>query len=259
MIELQHITKEFVMDDGKRHTVLQDINLEIHTGDFMCLLGPSGCGKSTLLRLVSGLDKSSSGTILINGKTIKEAKQNSAFVFQNYALFPWMTVLENVLFGLKLKGTGSKKQNEKQAMELLKFMKLNAYANSYITQLSGGMKQRVAIARALLVQPQILYMDEPFGALDTFTRIDLQDLLLQICEKKKMTVIFVTHDIEEAIYLGNRVALMNGNTGKIQNVLNIDKSITKDRSGEGFNQYRAQILREFNLCKYSNAEVEYYI
>ena len=259
MIELQHVTKTFEMDNGKKHTVLSNIDLEIQTGDFMCLLGPSGCGKSTLLRLISGLDDSSSGTIRIDGKSIEQANHDSAFVFQNYALFPWMTVLENVVFGLKLKGTGTRKQNERQARELLGFLNLNAYADSYITQLSGGMKQRVAIARALLVQPQILYMDEPFGALDTFTRMDLQDLLLEICEKRKMTVIFVTHDIDEAIYLGNRVALMNGNTGKIQNVLKIDKSITRDRSGEGFNQYRSRIYREFDLCKYANAEVEYYI
>ncbi len=259
MIELQHVTKIFQMEDGRQKTVLRDIDLKIATGDFMCLLGPSGCGKSTLLRLVSGLDSASSGEIRIDDTTVEQANHNSAFVFQNYALFPWMTVLENVMFARKLRGECPKKQMEKEARELIHYVKLDGYENSYITRLSGGMKQRVAIARALLVQPHILYMDEPFGALDTFTRMDLQDLLLEICGKRNMTVLFVTHDIDEAIYLGNKVALMNANTGTIQNILNIEKSITRDRSGAEFNQYRTAIYREFDLCKYQNTEVEYYI
>lgn len=252
MIELRNVSKDYPMDNGSKKSVLNNINLDINTGDFMCLLGPSGCGKSTLLRLISGLEKTSSGEISVDG-------HNSAFVFQNYALFPWMTVLENVLFGMKIRNHKADETSRKQALDLIKYVKLDGYENSYINRLSGGMKQRVAIARALLVQPEILYMDEPFGALDTFTRMDLQDLLLSICDKKKMTVIFVTHDIDEAIYLGNKVALMNVNTKGIQNVLEIDKRFTKDRSGTEFNQYRTQIYSEFDLCKYKKKEVEYYI
>lgn len=252
MIELRNVSKDYQMDNGSKKSVLNNINLDINTGDFMCLLGPSGCGKSTLLRLISGLEDVSSGEILVDG-------HNSAFVFQNYALFPWMTVLENVMFGIKIKNRKTDETSKKQALDLIRYVKLDGYENSYINRLSGGMKQRVAIARALLVQPEILYMDEPFGALDTFTRMDLQDLLLSICDKRKMTVIFVTHDIDEAIYLGNKVALMNVNTKGIQNVLDIDKRFTKDRSGTEFNQYRTQIYSEFDLCKYKKTEVEYYI
>lgn len=252
MIELRNVSKDYQMDNGSKKSVLNNINLDINTGDFMCLLGPSGCGKSTILRLISGLEDVSSGEILVDG-------HNSAFVFQNYALFPWMTVLENVMFGIKIKNRKADETSKKQALDLIKYVKLDGYENSYINRLSGGMKQRVAIARALLVQPEILYMDEPFGALDTFTRMDLQDLLLSICDKRKMTVIFVTHDIDEAIYLGNKVALMNVNTKGIQNVLDIDKRFTKDRSGTEFNQYRTKIYSEFDLCKYKKTEVEYYI
>lgn len=259
MIELKNVTKNYHMDNGNTKLVLNSIDLKIENGDFMCLLGPSGCGKSTLLRLISGLERESSGEIIIDGQNVQDGNHHSAFVFQNYALFPWMTVLENVMFGIRIKGIKDKKEEEHNARELISYVKLDGYENSYINRLSGGMKQRVAIARALLVQPQILYMDEPFGALDTFTRMDLQDLLLQICEKRKMTVIFVTHDIDEAIYLGNKVALMNGNTGTVQNILKIDKASTKDRSTTEFNQYRTQIYKEFNLCKYSKQEVEYYI
>ncbi|NNJ28629.1 ABC transporter ATP-binding protein [Lacrimispora defluvii] len=248
MIELQKVTKSFQIKGGGEKIVLNSLDFTIGDNEFMCLLGPSGCGKSTMLRLISGLDKATSGSIKIDGTKVTEPNRESSFVFQNYALFPWMTVIENVEFGMKINKMFSAKERHERAIEHLEYVNLMGFENSYIHQLSGGMKQRVAIARALVTEPKILFMDEPFGALDTFTRISLQDLLLDIKTTRNVTIVFVTHDIDEAIYLADKIAIMNSNTGLINSVINVDKQQTRNRTGSVFNAYRDVIYKEFNLC-----------
>lgn len=248
MIELKKVTKKFKRKDGTEKNVLNQLDFTIGDHEFMCLLGPSGCGKSTLLRLISGLDQVTEGELTIDGTTVNGPDKNSAFVFQNYALFPWMTVLENVEFGMKINGMYTPAERRERALEHLRYVNLAGYEDSYIHQLSGGMKQRVAIARALVMNPEILFMDEPFGALDTFTRIALQDLLLAIKADRNITIVFVTHDIDEAIYLADKIAIMNSNTGLINSVIQVDKEQTRNRTGSVFNAYRDVIYKEFNLC-----------
>lgn len=256
MIQVEKVTKSFPVKNGQDKIVLNNLDFTINDNEFMCLLGPSGCGKSTLLRLISGLDNVTSGKIIIDGEEINGPSDESAFVFQNYALFPWMKVGENVEFGMKINNMFSKEERSKRVKEYLKYVHLEGYEDRYIHQLSGGMKQRVAIARALVMEPKILFMDEPFGALDTFTRIDLQNLLLDIKATRNITFVFVTHDIEEAIYLADSIAIMNSNTGLINSVLKIDKSQTKNRTGSVFNAYRDLIYKEFNLCSSITKGVE---
>lgn len=192
MICVSDVTKRFLSENGSEKTVLQDVNLQVQKGEFMCLLGPSGCGKSTLLRLIGGLDTPTKGTIEIAGQKLEGPWKKGAFVFQNYGLFPWKTVLGNVEFGMKINQMYPKAECRKRAEKYLNKVGLTGYEKHFIHQLSGGMRQRVAIARALAMEPEILFMDEPFGALDTFTRMSLQDLLLAICRERKMTVLSVT-------------------------------------------------------------------
>ena len=247
MIEVKGVTKSFSYPNGEEKVVLNNLNFTINDNEFMCLLGPSGCGKSTLLRLVSGLDNVTDGKIIIDNKEVKGPPNESAFVFQNYALFPWMKVHENVEFGMKINNMFSKEERKERVKKYLKYVHLEEYENRYVHQLSGGMRQRVAIARSLVMDPKILFMDEPFGALDTFTRIDLQNLLLDIKASRDFSVVFVTHDIDEAIYLGDSIAIMNSNTGLINSVIKIDKEQTRNRTGKVFNDYRDLIYKKFNL------------
>ena len=254
MIEVKEVTKAFPIPKGGEKVVLNNLDFTINDNEFMCVLGPSGCGKSTLLRLLSGLDDVTSGKIIIDNEEINGPSNESAFVFQNYALFPWMKVHENVEFGMKINNMFSSAERKERVKEYLKYVHLEEYANRYIHQLSGGMKQRVAIARALVMDPKILFMDEPFGALDTFTRIDLQNLLLDIKASRDISIVFVTHDIDEAIYLGDSIAIMNSNTGLINSVIKVDKSQTKNRTGDVFNAYRDLIYKEFNICSKTTKE-----
>lgn len=257
MLEVIHLEKSYKTKNGTEEIVLQDLNLQIKDNEFICLLGPSGCGKSTLLKLMAGLEEVTSGEIRLNGLVVNRPQKEYAFVFQDYALFPWKTVLENVEFGMKIKKMYSAKERKEQAISYLKLTHLEKYKDAYIHQLSGGMKQRVAIARSLAVNPEVLFMDEPFGALDNFTRMELQDLLLNIYQSQKMSIVFVTHDIDEAIYLGNKVAIMNSHPGNISALIDIDQSTTKDRTGKSFNNYKEEIFEKFNLIH--RQEIEYYI
>ncbi len=256
MITLKDVTKTFRMNDGTERTVLRRLHVTVEDQQFMCLLGPSGCGKSTLLRLISGLDRPTEGEICIDGQPVTGPPPGSSFVFQNYALFPWLTVLENVMFNLAVNTHSSSRERQEKGRHYLHLVHLDDYADSYIYQLSGGMRQRVAIARALSIEPSILFMDEPFGALDTFTRMELQELLRQLCGQRQITIIFVTHDIDEAIYLSNTVAVLNANTGGIDQLIPIAMEGVRDRTGSQFNEYRRKIYEAFHVCRPEDAAIK---
>lgn len=251
MIKISKVSKLYRSSRNKKGSevlALENINLTIGNNQFICLLGPSGCGKSTLLRIIAGLDFPTEGTVEINNEIIHKPSVDSSIVFQDYALFPWKTVIENVEFGLKLRKV-PKDESERKAIKYLKIVNMEKFKNSYIHQLSGGMKQRVAIARALVVEPKILLMDEPFGALDTFTRMQLQDELIDICKKKDLSVIFVTHDIEEAVYLGDKIAIMKSNPGSIKSIVEIPLNKPRNRIDSSFINYRNSVYKEFSLAK----------
>ncbi|QGQ95934.1 ABC transporter ATP-binding protein [Paenibacillus psychroresistens] len=227
-ISIQNVQKSFrikrnlnhLKEDSQPLSALQDINLDVKQGEFMVIVGPSGCGKSTLLDLLAGLTKPNSGQILLDGKPITGPNLDRGIVFQQYALFPWKTTLSNVEFGLEAKGVG-RKERRKIALEFIQLVGLSGFENRYPHELSGGMKQRVAIARSLAYDPEVLLMDEPFAALDAQTRETLQSELLRIWEATKKTIIFITHGIEEAVYLGQRVAVMTSRPGRIKQVIDI--------------------------------------
>lgn len=196
---------------------LENINCVINNGDFITLLGPSGCGKSTLLRIIGGLEESSEGAVYLYDEKIFKPGRERGMVFQTYTLFPWLTVEENITFGLKLNHE-SKSQKKEIAEYYMNLIGLSEFKNHYPIQLSGGMKQRVAIARALAYDPKILLMDEPFGALDAQTRLLMQEMLLKIWEGTKKTIIFVTHDVEEAVFLADKVFVMSARPGKLKRI-----------------------------------------
>ncbi len=213
-IEVQNVNKKF-LQNGKEFTALDDVSLSIEKGEFICLLGPSGCGKSTLLNAIAGFDRISSGSIKIDGKEVTEPSVRNVMIFQHYGLLPWRNIQKNVELGLESQKDISKEERAKIAEKYIELVGLSKFKKSYPKQLSGGMQQRVSIARALAVNPDILFMDEPFGALDAITRMKLQDDILRISEEEKKTIIFVTHDIEEAVFLADRIVVMTPNPGKI--------------------------------------------
>ena len=219
-VQVTNVAKVF--RTGEREVVaLEAIDVTIAPGEFVCLLGPSGCGKSTLLNIIAGFTPASSGTVLANGHDVIGPGPDRAMVFQEYALFPWMTVEANVAFGLELKGERPD-AIRRRVQSLLQQFGLAEFRDRYPKDLSGGMRQRVAIARVLAIDPPMLLMDEPFGALDALTRRNLQDELLRIWSELKKTVIFVTHGIEEAIYLADRVVVMTYRPGRVKRVISID-------------------------------------
>jgi NitT/TauT family transport system ATP-binding protein len=212
-------------------TALSGIDFEVRRREFISVIGPSGCGKSTLIRIVAGLETPSTGAVQIDSHLVNGPGADRGMVFQGYTLFPWLTVKKNVMFGLKMKGIKTAKA-ERQASEWLDLVGLTEFANHYPTQLSGGMKQRVAIARALANEPRILLMDEPFGALDAQTRASMQAHLLKIWERVDVTILFITHDLDEAIYLSDRVVVLGANPGRVLEI--IDVPVARSRNPEQF-------------------------
>ncbi len=194
---------------------LNNINFSVHRREFVCVVGPSGCGKSTLVRILAGLEEKTSGDVLLQGNPVEGPGRDRGMVFQGYTLFPWLTVKKNVMFGLEVNGAG-KSEAEQQALQWLSLVGLEKFADSYPHQLSGGMKQRVAIVRALANQPRILLMDEPFGALDAQTRARMQAHLLEIWRKIDITIVFITHDLDEAIFLADRILVLSAHPGEVQ-------------------------------------------
>lgn len=216
-----------VRDLGKTFTsrqsetvALRNINLETHRREFLCIVGPSGCGKSTLIRILAGLEEQSSGEVLLEGKPVAGPGRDRGMVFQGYTLFPWLTVKKNVMFGLEVNNM-SKATAEREALQWLDLIGLEKFADLYPHQLSGGMKQRVAIARALANQPRILLMDEPFAALDAQTRAKMQAHLLEIWRKIDITIVFITHDLDEAIFLADRILVLRAHPGEVQELIEV--------------------------------------
>ena len=219
---------------------LENIDFNVNDGEFLCILGPSGCGKSTILRIMAGLDKPSSGKILIDNEAVTRPDCKCGMVFQEYSLFPWRSVIENVAFPLEMKGVAEERY--RMAEDYLKIVGLQNFKDSMPHELSGGMKQRVAIVRSLAGDPDVLLMDEPFGALDIQTRNQLQRDLLKIWEDKGKTIVFVTHDIDEAIFLGDRIILMSKSPGKIAKIFEINIKRMRDRLSPDFLHLKQEIM-----------------
>jgi ABC-type nitrate/sulfonate/bicarbonate transport system ATPase subunit len=239
MLTVENLNKIYD-SHGSQTPALVDINLRIAEGEFLCLLGPSGCGKSTLLKIIAGLIPTTSGRIAINGKAVSGPGPERAVVFQDYALFPWMTVRDNVEFGLEARKLPPAERRQVSS-RLLKVVGLSDFAERFPHQLSGGMKQRVSIARALAVDPSLLLMDEPFGALDAQTRQLLQDELLRIWREYRKTVVFVTHSIEEAIYLSDRIAVMTARPGRIKQIVMVPELRPRDMASVDMNQRQREV------------------
>ena len=219
-LKIDNVKKIYNSRNGEM-IALNGVNLDIAENEFICVVGPSGCGKSTLLNIIAGLLEPTSGAVYCDGKKVEGTGTERGVVFQQYALFPWMTVKKNVMFGLKLQGIKGKEAEEKD-MKYIKMVQLEDFLDHYPKELSGGMKQRVAIARAYAVNPSVLLMDEPFGALDAQTRTQLQSELLETWEKEQKTCFFITHDVDEAIILAQKVIIMSARPGRIKEIVNID-------------------------------------
>lgn len=237
---LKDVSKTF--DDTKQAT-LQHVNLEIKQGEFLCVVGRSGCGKSTLLNLIAGLEKPTAGEIVLNGKPVVGPGADRTVMFQEHALFPWLNVIQNVKFGMEMTGV-PKEEQERRADKYLEMMQLNDYREYAIHQLSGGMRQRVALARAFTMDSEILLMDEPFSALDKQTSNRLRKELQEIWMQTKKTIFFITHSVEEAVFLGDRIAVMSAATGSIRNIVDVDLARPRHVYDEKFIEYRHQILDE---------------
>lgn len=219
-VKIDHVEKIYDGRKGKM-IALNGVDLDIMENEFICVVGPSGCGKSTLLNIIAGLLEPTSGAVYVDGKKVEGTGTERGVVFQQYALFPWLTVMKNVMFGLKLKGLKDEEAKE-IAMKYIKMVQLEDFVDSYPKELSGGMKQRVAIARAYAVQPEVLLMDEPFGALDAQTRTQLQSELITTWQEEKKTCFFITHDVEEAIILATKVIVMSARPGRIKTIIDIN-------------------------------------
>ena len=232
--------KAFQHENSKK-VVLDDIDLKIEKGDFLTIIGPSGCGKSTLLKIIAGLDTEYNGIVLINEKPVVKPGISQGFIFQEHRLFPWMTVEQNIAADLNLKDAEVRRKVD----EMIEIVRLKGFKKAYPSEISGGMSQRVAIARALIREPEVLLLDEPFGALDAFTRQHLQDVLIDIWQKKKITMVLVTHDIDESIYLGTEIAILRANPGKVQKWMPVPLSYPRNRTNPSFQEVRQRVLLEF--------------
>jgi NitT/TauT family transport system ATP-binding protein len=238
---IRNLTRTFVRDDGSTLTAIEEVDLTISQEEFVCVLGPSGCGKTTLLRMVAGLDFATSGDILLDGEPIRGPNPKVGIVFQEYSLFPWRNVIDNVAFGLEMLGVG-REERYQRADKYLELVGLSQFSHSYPSELSGGMRQRVAVARALALDPVVLLMDEPFGALDAQTRNLLQKELLEIWEKTKKTIMFVTHSVDEAVFLADRLIVLTPRPGRVCEVIPIDLDRPRDRTNVEFAHLRRKVL-----------------
>lgn len=244
VVQIDHLNKYY--EDVH---ALEDISLSVEEGEFLSVIGVSGCGKSTLIRIIGGLETASSGTVLVNGQAVLKPTRKIGFVFQDHRLLPWLTVTENIRLALN-----KDEKNQKETVEkYLTLVGLEKFADAYPKQLSGGMAQRVAIARSLANRPDILLLDEPFGALDAMTRISMQLELQKIWKAQKTTMILITHDIDEAVYLGQRVVVMSPRPGKIKKIVPVSNSCHYDRTGTDFAITKEHIYKEF----FRNEEVPF--
>ena len=245
-LKLDNVSKSFAKIENDEVThALNEVDLTLHSGEFVSLVGPSGCGKSTILRLIAGLIVPTTGTVSVDGKTVTKPSPERGMVFQKPTLFPWLTVEKNIAFSLRMQG--KLKGNEDRVHRMLDVIGLDAFKDDYPDQLSGGMAQRVALVRSLINEPDILLLDEPLGALDAFTRMNMQDEILKIWYEKKQLAIMVTHDVDEAIYMGTRVLVMDANPGRIVEDIHIDQTYPRDRSSASFVEYRNRILNRLHF------------
>ena len=248
ILKIQNVNRSFIDErSGEPRQILKDIQLSVFRGEFISILGASGCGKTTLLRLIAGLDSVQEGKIVLDGKPVVRPDSKRGYVFQQGCLFPWLTVEDNIAMGLKIRGV--QKQNKDRIHAFIEKISLAGFEKNFPHQISGGMAQRVAIARALINDPEILLLDEPMGALDSFTRAEIQDLLLELRKERNTTMILVTHDIDEALYLSDRIVIMTPRPGRISEVLEIRDSFPRERGSAQFLEKRSQILERFDLAR----------
>ena len=241
--EIKNVSKVFVSDDSNEEVfALKDINLTIETGKFVSFVGPSGCGKTTLLRLIEGFENPTEGTIKDDGEIVTEPSSKRGFIFQNYSLFPWLNVMDNVMFGLEITGK-PKKENEERAMKYLEAVGLKDFAKRYPHELSGGMKQRVAIIRSIISDSKSLLMDESFSALDVQTKHKLQKQIYEICKQKNKTIIFVTHDVDEAVYLSDEIVVLSRRPGRIKKIYEIKLERPRNRDDQEFKDFVSEITQ----------------
>ena len=256
IVTIDQVSKSYV-SQGKESLVLNNISFGIEKGEIISLLGKSGCGKSTLLNCIGGFEPVNSGRVLLDNKEVKKPSKRCVMLMQNYGLLPWRSVRKNVELALESANL-SKKEITTRANYYLEMVGLADRVNALPSELSGGMQQRVAFARALAIQPEVILMDEPFGALDTFTRYYLQDELIQIQQRENTTIILVTHDIDEAIYLSDRIFIMKANPGEIHKEITLKMSKPRDRSDSDFQHYRELIFNEFQFTN-TKAQIEFNI
>jgi NitT/TauT family transport system ATP-binding protein len=245
-LEIRDLNQSFAKDDGSRLVVLDHVTFDVRDKEFVCILGSSGCGKTTLLRLIAGLDTAQAGSIILDGEEIRGTSPKVGMVFQEYSLFPWRTVIDNIAFGLEMQGM-AKDDRYRIAERYLNLVNLTQFRDSYPSELSGGMRQRVAVARALALDPVLLLMDEPFGALDAQTRNMLQKELLDIQEETKKTIIFITHSVDEAVFLSDRIIVLTPRPGRICRMFPIDLPRPRDRTSPEFAKLRREVLELINL------------
>ncbi len=254
-IKISNLTKVFG-DGAETVTALNGINFTIPEGSFVSLIGPSGCGKTTLLRCIAGLETPTAGEVNIDGKTITKPGSDRGFAFQQANLFPWLTIRENVAFGLKARHIYNAHKNDVD--DFINLVGLKGFEKSYPHQLSGGMNQRASLARALVGKPKILLLDEPLGALDAFTRMNMQDEILRLKQKNETTMVMVTHDVDEAVYMSDYVVIMSARPSKVEKIIKIELSHPRARGQDVFLKYRTQILEILNYAG-KVQEVEYTI
>ncbi len=255
ILEIKGINRVY-KDEDNTVEALRDINLSVMEGEFVSIIGSSGCGKTTLLRLIAGLDKPQSGKLLLKGEEITSPDPRRGYVFQQGSLFQWLTVEQNIAAGLKARHIY--KENKRRVAEYIDLIGLNGFEKAYPHRISGGMAQRVAIARALINNPEVLLLDEPMGALDSFTRADMQDKLLELRRGNNATMILVTHDVDEAIYLSDRIVIMTPRPGKISEILEVNLPHPRHRGGVEFLTIRRNILEKFHMAS-AYPEPEYKI
>lgn len=255
-IKAEGVVKRFTQQGGEEIIALSGIELTIKAGEFVSLIGASGCGKSTLLRLIAGLNRADEGKLYIDGEEIKRPSYERGLVFQNPMLFPWLNVYHNVAFGLKARSVY--KENRGEVARFIDLVGLSAFHKSYPHQLSGGMAQRASLARALVNHPKVLLLDEPLGALDAFTRMNMQDELIRIWQERKTTMIMVTHDVDEAIYLSDRIIVMTPRPAKVEKCIDVHLSRPRDRSNPEFLNLRSKILKILDFAG-NEQEPDYYL
>lgn len=255
-IQIENLSKVFGENESEKVVALDGITAEIPEGSFISLIGPSGCGKTTLLRCIAGLETPTDGTVIVDGEKVTKPRSDRGFAFQQANLFPWLSIKDNISFGLRARSIYRQRKDDVQ--KFINLVGLKGFEKSYPHQLSGGMNQRASLARALVGHPKILLLDEPLGALDAFTRMTMQDEILRIRQENNMTMVMVTHDVDEAVYLSDYIIVMTPRPAKVEKIIKIEMSHPRARGQDVFLQYRTEILKILNYAGKIN-EVEYSI